>query len=751
MKKQLLTAAAFAFVGLTGVQAQKAWVKGGTPVATTTEVPAQRTCGTEMPSQQWEAWMQEKIAERQKAIAEGRMSSVVNYTIPVIVHVIHNGETVGTGTNLSQTQINSQITVLNQDYAGTNSDVSLTPSTFTSALAGATGIQFCMAQQDPSGNALAEPGIDRINRNSKGWTAPPFSNTYVDGTIKPNSIWDPTKYLNMWVCNISGGLLGWATFPAASGLTGIPGSTGTATTDGVVILYNAFGNTGNVSAPYNKGRTATHEVGHWLGLRHIWGDGTCATDYCNDTPAAEAANYNCQTHPFNTASNGGCSGNTTGEMFMNYMDYVPDACMYMFTNDQETRMQTAMANGTYRVPLATSNKCQTAGPAAPVANFTMASTGCTGVAVSLTNSTSGNPTPTYTWSATPNTGVTFSPNANATAPTVTFANPGTYTVQLAASNSQGNNNQTKVITITTCAAGGCDTLTNFTPADTLFVIQSGQSNPGYVAGNNGYGDKKKAEFYSSTGLTSSQVTGGIVLFYRSGTNGTKGTSNINIEYYNGTLAGGPTGTALKTQTVALSTITALTPVNGVTYCGNPALGFTNPIIYPYSFNFSTPQNITQDFYMSVSLPTTTGDTAVVFMTGFGHATNTAWEQWSDNSWHSFNDGTNNTWQIDASLAILPKINCSTGISNDPAALSNNIAMFPNPSNGLVNFVTTLPSAQDLTFNVYNSIGQVVYVKSEKNVTSNMIGLDLTNLNKGVYLVEITTGNGQKVVKRIVLN
>lgn len=318
-------------------------------------MPAERNCATQIPDQAWENWMQQKIVEF-KQQQQANKGMLVNYTIPVIVHVLHKND----AANITAAQVNSQITVLNADYGGTNSDYNNTPTVFQSARAGNSGITFCLAKVDPNGNTLAEPGIDRINWSTKGWTDPnSFTSSstlqsYYNGTIKPASIWDPTKYLNIWVSYMDGsGLLGYASFPAGTGLTGLSGVE-TATTCGVVINVKAFGNTGIVAAPYNKGRTATHEVGHWLGLRHIWGDGTCATDYCNDTPPAQTSNYSCPTHPYNS---GKCTGNTTGEMFMNYMDYTDDACMYMFTADQATRMQTAMANGTYRAPLTNSGKC----------------------------------------------------------------------------------------------------------------------------------------------------------------------------------------------------------------------------------------------------------------------------------------------------------------------------------------------------------------------------------------------------------
>lgn len=312
-------------------------------------------CGTPPLPLEFENWLQQKINER---MGDPSAQNTV-YNIPCIVHVINNGEAVGVGSNISQTQVNSQFTVLNNDYRKLNSDFStVCPSVFQSVAADCQ-INFCKALRDPQGNVLPEPGIDRVNRNTKGFTAPPYSSTsYIDGTIKPNTVWPPANYLNIWVLNLGGGLLGYATFPANSTLTGLSGPYGNANTDGVVILYGAFGNTGTMSYPgvYDKGRTTVHEVGHWLGLRHIWGDSNCGNDFCTDTPVQQTANFGCPSFPQVTCTNG-----PNGDMWCNYMDYTDDRCMVMFTANQKTRMQTCMANGTYRLPLSSSFVCSPTG------------------------------------------------------------------------------------------------------------------------------------------------------------------------------------------------------------------------------------------------------------------------------------------------------------------------------------------------------------------------------------------------------
>ncbi len=318
-----------------------------------------RICGTPVLPQQYETWVQQLATSNPGKYGGGSTQSV--FYIPVIVHVIHNNEplnsnTATSGGNLSALQVQDQINILNKDYNGINADTNLIPAVFKPLL-GKFKVNFCLAVVNQTGGILAEPGIDRINRSTMGWTAPPYSQTYIDATIKPASIWNTSKYLNIWVSGLSGGLLGYATFPSpgTSGLAGLTGSFGSTTSDGVVILNTSFGSIGTAATgQYNKGRTATHEIGHWMGLRHIWGDGTCATDYCNDTPPAQTANYNCPTFPYHV---GTCSGNTTGEMTMNYMDYTNDACMYMFTADQKNRAQLILTNSPMRAALITSTVC----------------------------------------------------------------------------------------------------------------------------------------------------------------------------------------------------------------------------------------------------------------------------------------------------------------------------------------------------------------------------------------------------------
>jgi hypothetical protein len=261
-------------------------------------------------------------------------------TIPVVVHVVYNT----VAENISDAQIQSQITVLNQDFRRLNADVANTPSAFL-GLAGDSNIEFCLASVDPNGNATN--GILRVPTSTTSFST--SGNAMKSSSTGGSTAWNSSRYLNMWVCDISGSILGYAQFPG-----------GSASTDGVVIDYLYFGTTGTATAPFDKGRTATHEVGHWLNLRHIWGDdgtGCTGSDQVTDTPNAAGSNVGCPAFPRVTCSNG-----PNGDMFMNYMDYTDDACMFMFSNGQVSRMQALFATGGARASLLTSNGCGTPTP-----------------------------------------------------------------------------------------------------------------------------------------------------------------------------------------------------------------------------------------------------------------------------------------------------------------------------------------------------------------------------------------------------
>ena len=272
-------------------------------------------------------WIKKHGDQRQKAII----------TIPVVVHIIYQFQV----QNISDAQIQSQIDILNDDYRRMNADAALTPDTFKSVAADIQ-IEFCYAHQDPAGNWTN--GVTRTQTTKSKFEM--STNEAKFTSLGGHDAWDRDKYFNIWVVpsivdGPDAGILGYSQFPG-----------GPAATDGVVIAYRYFGNTGTATYPYNKGRTLTHELGHWLSLYHIWGDdnGSCSgSDKVMDTPNQADYNYNCPQFPHSSCNN-------YSDMFMNYMDYTDDACMNMFTQGQKQRMMAVM--NTNRASLKTSNVCQ---------------------------------------------------------------------------------------------------------------------------------------------------------------------------------------------------------------------------------------------------------------------------------------------------------------------------------------------------------------------------------------------------------
>ncbi len=297
--------------------------------------------------EQFENWIAPKIAEM-KANKLANTTTII--TIPVVVHVISNGDAIGSGENISDAQVLSQINVLNQDFR----KLIGSPGYNSSSVGADVQLEFCMAQRTPTGTATT--GIDRVTR-----TASSYSTEAATETMKAATSWDPTQYFNIWSVFFSNstsaamnGVLGYAQFPSTSGLSGLATNGGAANTDGLVIEYRAFGTSDivpslSVNAPYDKGRTASHEIGHCLGLIHIWGDATCGEDYCADTPVAHTSNFNCP-----TVTN--CDG-TGNEMVENYMDYTDDLCMNIFTLNQKERISAVMTNSPRRASLKTSLAC----------------------------------------------------------------------------------------------------------------------------------------------------------------------------------------------------------------------------------------------------------------------------------------------------------------------------------------------------------------------------------------------------------
>ena len=249
----------------------------------------------------------EKFIQARKA---GRVLADGTIEIPVVVNVLYRTS----AENISDARIAEQISVLNKDFGATNSDISKVPSEFSAVAAGDTKVRFRLAKTVRKSTTVRSWKTNDAMKKS--------SSKGIDAT-------DPTQYFNIWVVGDMSSILGYATFPESSGLWN----------DGVVLAAPFVGVTG-ASAPYNLGRTATHEVGHYLNLRHIWGDANCGSELVADTPTQTTANYGKPTYPLMNT----CGGISRSVMFMNYMDYVDDAAMFMFSAGQKDRMQAVLTS-----------------------------------------------------------------------------------------------------------------------------------------------------------------------------------------------------------------------------------------------------------------------------------------------------------------------------------------------------------------------------------------------------------------------
>lgn len=287
-------------------------------------VPPHRTCGAPevhhrlLENREYQANRMRIELHAQRFMLERAVGRAGTVTVPVVVHVVYGAA----NQNIGDNQVKSQIDVLNLDYRALNTDKAKVPAVW-SGLVADTNVQFALATIDPSGSPTN--GITRTQTTVSSFSTDEGVKSAATGGADP---WPSDKYLNIWVCNLGGGLLGYAQFPG-----------GPQATDGVVILYAAFGTIGTATAPFNLGRTATHEIGHWLNLIHIWGDrlDCTGTDLVTDTPTQQAPNYGKPTFPHVSCGNG-----PNGDMFMNYMDYVDDDSMFMFTQGQIVRVRATL-------------------------------------------------------------------------------------------------------------------------------------------------------------------------------------------------------------------------------------------------------------------------------------------------------------------------------------------------------------------------------------------------------------------------
>jgi PKD repeat protein len=691
MKSSALTILVILFLLLNNsISAQRSHInkysKGKTLTGFNNNTPAKRSCGWEQKRAELEAI--DSGFKSKRALIEMQMQDWINknkqnrikqtLTIPVVVHILY----ANSNQNLSDARVAEQITVLNEDFRRLNSDTSNTPSQYAS-IAADFEIKFCLASKDPNGNTTT--GITRTQTSVSNIGN---TNKYYQSSQGGQDIWDSDDYLNIWVCDLGGMVLGF-TYP--------PG--GPSSTDGVVVDPRYFGKTGATS-PYNKGRTSTHEIGHWLNLEHVWGSqGGCNNDDgVSDTPIQSQENYGCP------SSKSSCG---TDDMFMNYMDYVDDACMNLFTEGQKTRVWAAI--NTSRSSLANSQGCSGQSSSNITADFTANTTNINiGGSVNFTDQTSGNPS-SWSWNfGNGSTSTLQNPSG------ITYNTAGIYSVSLTTSNGTNSDTKTKTNYIKVNDTGGngsssnCDTISNLGANDSIVVYMS--DNWGAVSGHNGYGDISKAEKFSAPTSSNNILTSAYFMFAHA-----VGTGNIKITAWD-------SGTNSPSSSLTSETVS----IPSISYDVNNQ-SFTETV-------FSSPVTISSDYYVGFELTYQAGDTVYLFTnTEASNTTNSGWEQWSDGTWHPYDDA--GGWKIKLAHVIYPVL-CSPaeGIEHFEGGLSSNI--FPNPTTGEV-FLLTTNTFNEVKVRINNAIGQLVYSKILKTPGGQSPTLlDLKGMTDGIYFIEV---------------
>lgn len=575
---------------------------------------------------EFEMFVQRKVRERNELILKGGRVVDEVITIPVVVHVVHNGENVGSGTNISAAQVASQIETLNEDFRKKAN----TPGFNTHSRGADIEIEFALAVMNPQGQTMAEPGINRVAGGKATWSRDQIEN------LKTYTIWDPTLYYNIWVLDIessgSSQLLGYAQFPVQSGLQGLSEG-GAGTTDGVVVHVRAFGNSRKGNFPNlfgnnNQGRTLTHETGHWLGLRHIWGDSNCGNDYCDDTPAQASASSGCP------AGRQSCGGTN---MVENYMDYSNDACMNIFTLDQKSRIRAVMTNSPRRRELLSSNVLGDIQGGLPIARFTSDRPQVLlDGEVQFTDRSLNRPS-SWSWKFEGGTPAT-STERN---PVVTYHKAGTYSVELTVTNSNGSNVLRTAGFVEVLNAGQCADVSNFKGTQTLIRETGG----GYVAGQNASRIKAVSEFFENP-LGYSSVSNARLKFGKVFVkDGAESEAVVNVVVWNARgFQGGP-GSVLEYKAVPLRQIAADVAANRITNI---------------TFNREVPVG-GRAFHIGIEL-TYEGDTVALYTTRDGESLNgTSWRQSAGGEWdlNLRTNGRNIAHHVEAVYGMKPSVQLSS--------------------------------------------------------------------------------------------
>ncbi len=670
-------------------------------------------------------------------------SNTVNapITIPVVFHIVYNSPS----QNISDAQCQAQINQLNLDFAKMNTDASNVPFVWQ-GIAANTNIQFCLAKRDPNGAATT--GIERRSTTITSFFADDNVKQYNAGGMNP---WPSSSYLNIWVANLGGGLLGYAQYPG-----------GPSASDGVVLLYSTVGSMqlhGSM-ANYNLGRTATHEVGHWLNLVHIWGDdsGCAGSDNVGDTPNQGTESYGCPTFPHTD----GCSSVSPGVMFMNYMDYVDDACMNMFTSGQSTRMNALFSVGGPRASLLSSNGCQPPSTASTC-----------GVATGLTASSITSNSATVSW--TPVSGANSYVLKYKKSTATTWSTVTTTTNSKSLSNLSGSTKyQFQIQAVCNLGGGGYSTISSFTtliapPCGIPFSLVSANVTPGgatlswgAVSGaitytlqykvtntNSWSGVSTTSNSKALSGLTpGTNYTFQVSANCQSGPGSFSSQSSFTTAPSNCTDANEPNNTYLSGVAVATNT-----DISGQINVATDADWFTFTTTAPNTKILIVLSNLPKDYNMTLY------NSSLMQL-----ATTAATGTTNDSIRKNFNSAGTYYLKVIGKNGVFDPVICYNlriNVSNtnfridneEPAeeviSFQRELSVFPNPVKDVLNVNFNSTGDESVTIRVFNMVGKtVIDLPVEAIEGENKHAFDFSVFHKGIYFVEFLQG-GNKITKKII--
>jgi hypothetical protein len=699
--------------------------------------PAHRTCGTmenyeflkaTRPNYEKEVIEYNNMLEAYiKKEQHNTQRTAAPIIVPVVIHILYQNAT----ENISDLRATEQVTVLNEDFQKQNADTTLIPALFK-PLAGSMDVEFVLAQRDPNGNPTN--GIVH-----KATTVATFS---TNNAVKSNAqggddAWDVSRYVNIWVCDLGNSLLGYGEFPAGS----------LSNTWGLVLNYRYTGKTG-ATAPFNKGRTGTHEFGHCFNLRHIWADEpNCAQDdNVTDTPQQKGENYGIPTFPQGTGATGGCcSAAATSSMFMNFMDYTDDAGMQMFSIGQSTRMNAVLNTAPYNILQSSNGHI----PVVLVAND-----------ASIFNVTS----PTGTLCAGPIN------------PVATFKNTGSTTLTSCTINYNIDGGTNSTMPWTGSLASLATTTINLPP----IIVTAGTHTLNVFTSNpNGATDGDPSNDQSSSTFTAIASSGGVAIPFSEGFESTTFvpvgwtlSNPDNADTWGRTTAAKKTGLASAkldnfTNPFAGESDAMITPALNLSAQPSPSLTFQ----VAYKLYTSPTANPNYSDTLDVSISTDCGATYTSLYKKFGTALTTTTPTFGTASFVP----TNTQWRLETvSLAAyasaqnayikftnisgyeqnlyIDDINIAgiVGLNNQTTSTVL-VNVYPNPNSGQLTVEVANHQGNAVgEISIYNVIGQKVLNTIPFKGLSTIQSIDMSSLANGVYQVEVKS-NGTSTFKKVVLN